>query len=195
VSIAAILLAAMPATSGLPALFAWSDDETLIEHQVRQIEEALASITTDPVAIEVVLGYDAERVIPLIARDNVEPIVDAGWQDAASSMRVGAASVPRGTTTALVTDVSRPCAAATFRRLLDAQIETRACVVRANSGAATPFVVDAETLAALRNARADAGGINAVLAMREGGTIWADAGSIIEVATPADVTAARRMLA
>jgi CTP:molybdopterin cytidylyltransferase MocA len=67
-------------------------ESTLIEYQIEQVTAAGVR------DVEVVLGYEAERVIPLVALDGVEAIIDANWRSGeVSSLRVGAAAVPRGT--------------------------------------------------------------------------------------------------
>ena len=102
---AAILLAADDVLiDGVPvALLPWRDDETLIEFQVAQLQAAGVDV------VEVVLGYEAERIIPLVALDNVEPIVNDRWREgAAGSLRVGATAVPRETETAIIVRVDEP---------------------------------------------------------------------------------------
>ena len=85
------------------ALAPWDDDLTLIEYQIAQLQSAGAG------DIEVVLGWDAERAIPLVTGENVEPIVNATWaSDAASTWRTGAAAVVRGTASALVINIAAP---------------------------------------------------------------------------------------
>ncbi|HXK34261.1 MAG TPA: hypothetical protein VNM91_09635, partial [Dehalococcoidia bacterium] len=73
--VAAILDASPQADlGGAPlALAPWDADETLIEFEVRQLRDAGARV------VIVVLGYEAERIIPLVARDDVEPIVHPDW--------------------------------------------------------------------------------------------------------------------
>ena len=159
--IAAILLAAHDASiDDVPlALLPWGDDQTLIEYHVAQLQAAGANV------IEVVLGYDAERIIPLVARDNVEPIVNARWQDdAASALRVGATAVPRETTAAIVARVDEPRAAYVYRQLLDERLRSGSAITRVGGAASTPIVVNPAVLAELRNTSNDAGGLDAILA-------------------------------
>ncbi|MEX2247539.1 MAG: NTP transferase domain-containing protein [Dehalococcoidia bacterium] len=149
-SIAAILLADrdVPALGGPPALLPWHDGETLVEYQVAQLLEAGVG------AVEVVLGADADRIIPLVARDNVEPVVNARWRDGvAGSLRVGASAVPRGTETALIVEVIQPRPAEIYRRLLDAHLGNGAgiTVPTFKGTAGRPIVVDTAALAELRN--------------------------------------------
>jgi CTP:molybdopterin cytidylyltransferase MocA len=105
---------------------------------------------------EVVLGYDAERVIPFVAADNVEPIVNVAWQaDAASSLRAGASAVVRGTDTAIIVDVAEPRDTDTLRALLQAHAKGSAGVTvpSLDGERGTPIVAGERALAAVRNAR------------------------------------------
>lgn len=149
---AAILVAAAkaPWQDDALALQPWSDDQTLVEYQIEQLQAAGIR------DIEVVLGHDAERVIPLVAADNVEPIVNAAWdRDPASALRVGASAIVRGTMTAIVLDIAEPRPAAILRALLDAQAATDAevTVPHFEGTHGMPMVFGARALAALRNVR------------------------------------------
>lgn len=162
-TVAAILLAAERADiDAAPlALAPWGNDQTLIEYEIAALLGAGAD------AVEVVLGYDAERIIPFVAQDNVEPIVDATWQlDMASAIRIGAAAVPRGTREALIIDVTRPRTPHAIVSVREAHAHGGAAVTRAASGATPgwPAVVTADVLAELRNATAETDGIEGVLA-------------------------------
>jgi CTP:molybdopterin cytidylyltransferase MocA len=161
-TIAAILLAAESAEpSGEALALAPSDDgETLVEWQIAELLEAGADV------VEVVLGCDAERLIPLVAADNVEPIVHSGWEhDHAGGVRIGATAVPRDTHTAIIVDIARPASAGTCSALLEAHAATGASVTRAASPVVPgmPVVVDTGVLAELRNATDERGGFEAVL--------------------------------
>jgi nicotine blue oxidoreductase len=150
VTTAGIVLAAHALPDGRsPALLAWLDDATLIEWQIVQLR--LAGIRD----IEVVVGCEPERVIPLISGDNVEAIVDGRWASGlGSSLRVGASAVPRGTDVAVITRVDAPRPAVTFVALLDAFEQRSAPVVRAAYGAVAglPLIIGEDALAAARNA-------------------------------------------
>ena len=94
-----------------------TDDETLIEFEMRQLRAAGVDV------IEVVLGAHADAIIPLVAADDVEPIVDDGWRAGeASWLRVGAAAVPRDTTRALIVHAGRPRPAALYRALIETPV-------------------------------------------------------------------------
>ncbi len=185
--IAAILLAANDELiDGVPiALLPWRDDETLIEFHVAQLQAAGVNV------VEVVLGYDAERIIPLVARDNVEPIVDGRWRaGAAGSLRVGATAVPRETDTAIVVRVDEPRSAGVYRRLLDEHRRTGAPITQASSG--SPIVVSRAMLAELRNVT-DGGGLEAVLARHAGEAVQVafDDDTTVRIETADDYALAR----
>ena len=161
--IAAILLAAGDASiDGVPlALLPWDDGETLIEYHVAQLRAAGVDV------IEVVLGYEAERIIPLVALDDVEPIVNARWQDGeAGSLRVGATAVPRDTSAAIVVRIDEPREAGVYRQLLDEHARSGAAITRpAFEGTpGTPIIVERAVLAEVRNATDAAGGLDGILA-------------------------------
>lgn len=147
-AIAAILLAAGDTlVDGVPVpLLSWREDETLVEWQVAQLRAAGADV------VVVVLGYEAERIIPLVARDNVEPIVNERWRDGvAGSLRVGAAAIPRESDAAIVARVDEPCAAEVYRRLLDGHAANGGLIARVSRGA--PIVFGSMMLGELRSLR------------------------------------------
>jgi len=148
--VAAVVLAtgSQDGADPLAALWPWGDGATLIEFQIAQLQAAGVD------AIEVVLGDRAERVIPLIARGDVEPIVNPRWRDGvASSIRAGAAAVPRGTTTAIIVDVAEPRPAAVFRRLLQEHAALVAAITRPSyeGTPGTPIVLNQAVLSEARN--------------------------------------------
>ena len=160
-ALAAILLAAAaPPFGDAPlALLPWLGEDTLIEYQIEQL--LLAGVRD----IEVVLGDGADAIIPLIARENVEPIVDGGWRaSAASSLRAGAAAVLRGTSAALIADIAEPRPAAMYRALIDAHVSAPAAITRPNYGdtPGAPVVVDAATLAEVRNLAGASASLDAI---------------------------------
>ncbi len=154
-SVAAILIAAAATTPGFDAplpLLPFGDDETLAEFHVRQILDAGVR------DIEIVLGDDAARIIPLIARDNVEPVPSSTAAGPAAWLRAGAGATLRGAGTALVIDIATPRTAAFLRALLDAHAAAGADVTRPSHAGTPgePWVTAEPALAALRNARGDA---------------------------------------
>lgn len=164
--IAAILLAAGPADALPlpPALLPWHGDETLVEFQIRQIRG------TGIRDIVVVLGCEAERIIPLVAADNVEPIVDPRWAEGeASWIRVGAAAVPRSTTTALLARIEEPRPASSYRWLIAAQATSGMSISRASAAGRrdTPVIADATLLTELRNLPDGRGTLGALLARND----------------------------
>ena len=150
---AAIILATRPApwTDSPIALLPWIDEDTLIEYVIAGLRHAGVR------DIEVVLGFHADAVIPLISGDNVEPIVDARWSTGlASSIRAGASAVVRGTNTAIIADVAAPRPASFYQRLLDVHLsEGRAATGPSGARHDTPVVVNDIILAELRNLRDD----------------------------------------
>jgi CTP:molybdopterin cytidylyltransferase MocA len=153
--VAAIVIATDPA-SWRPeplALIPWGEDATLGEFHVEQLRAAGVR------DIEVVLGYQADAVIPFVAGDNVEPIVNAAWEaEPSSTLRTGAAALVRGTTAAIVIDIAEPRPASLLRALRNAHEDSGAEVtVPSCEGApGTPIVLGAEAIAMLRNVRGDA---------------------------------------
>ena len=159
---AAIILAASDATSdGLPlALMQVGNDTTLIEWQIEQLQLAGVEV------IEVVLGYEADRILSLVSGNDVEPIIDGRWQDGeASCLRTAASAVPRDTQTAIIVGIDYPVSRETCRRLL-ATHRDDAEVTRAAVDGATlrlPVVVGATVLGQLRNVSAERG-LDAIVA-------------------------------
>jgi len=151
------------------ALAPWEERETLIEWQIAQLQEAGAGV------IQVVLGPHAERIIPLVSGNDVEPIVNDRWDEVrtglvlaadgeAASLRVGATATPRNTTTAIIVWISRPRAAHMIKAVLDEHVAAGAKVSRLFSGDVleSPVCVDAEVLARMRNLP-DGAGVDDVL--------------------------------
>lgn len=135
-----------------PAMLPWRDAFTLIEYQIAQLRDAGAQ------DIEVVLGYDAQRVIPLVTGENVEPIVNATWAtDATSSWRTAAAALVRGTASAIVIDIAEPRPASLLLALVEAHEHGgREITAPAYEGTrGRPVVMGERALAALRNLRGD----------------------------------------
>jgi molybdenum cofactor cytidylyltransferase len=160
-AVAAILLAAgAPGETGLPAaLWLWDEGATLIEFQIAQLQTAGIG------AIEVVLGDQAERIIPMVAGGEVEPIVNPRWRDGApSSIRAGASAVPRGTDAAIIVDVTQPRPAEVYRRLLDEHQTHDAAITRPSfeGTPGSPIVVNEAILSEARNLT-DSNGLQALL--------------------------------
>jgi CTP:molybdopterin cytidylyltransferase MocA len=164
---AAIVLATttVPGIDGPLALAPWRDDEALVEYVVAQV---LSAGIRD---IEVVIAPDGEAIIPLVARDNVEPVIDPRGEGTASAIQIGATALPRGTMHALIIDVAEPRPASMLRSLIDAHAAGDAAVTRASHGGTTgaPFVAGEAVLAALRNV-ADADALSRVLALLKAAT-------------------------
>ncbi len=144
---------------GPPALWPWRGGETLIEYHLAQL--AAAGVRD----IVVVLGYEAERIIPLVARDNVEPIIDPRWVSGpTASLRTGASAVPRGADTAIIVYINEPRPAAIFTTLLDAHFDGGAAITRPSweGSPGAPIIIGEAVLAEVRNLTDDARGIEAV---------------------------------
>jgi molybdenum cofactor cytidylyltransferase len=162
-ALVAILIASAAPESpddGPPALWPWNVGETLIEYHLAQL--AAAGVRD----IVVVLGYDAERIIPLVARDNVEPIIDPRWASGpASSLRVGASAVPRGADTAVLVYIGEPRPAAIFATLLDAHFLGGAAITRPSweGSPGAPIIVGDAILIELRSLLDGAGNLDGLL--------------------------------
>jgi len=161
-AVAAVILAAGASERmGRPkALLPWTGGETLVEYQVAQLLAAGVEV------VVVVVGDDADRIIPLVSRDGVEPIVNERWREGrAGSVRVGTAAVPRDTDTALIVNVDQPRPAAVYRALLDAHIAGAAQVTRpVHAGAhGHPIVLGRGALAEARNVVDATQGLRAVI--------------------------------
>lgn len=131
------------------ALAPWDGDETLIEYEVRQLRDAGAHV------VIVVLGYEAERIIPLVTGDDVEPIVHVAWRDdPAGALRTGASAVPRHTDTAILLELHEPRPASLIASQLEAHALASASVTLpvARGRVGAPRIIGAQALAALRNA-------------------------------------------
>lgn len=154
-SVAAIVIATAraPWQPGALAILPFDDDATLVEFHIQQLRAAGVR------DIEVVLGYDADRVIPFVVGDNVEPIVNPAWEmEPASTFRTGGAALVRGATAAIVVDVAEPRPAAVLRSLCEAHEDAgyQITVPSFNGTTGTPIVFGAEAIAALRNVRGGA---------------------------------------
>ncbi|MBI5284787.1 MAG: NTP transferase domain-containing protein [Chloroflexi bacterium] len=160
-TIAAILLAA-GASADLresPALLSFDGDAMLIEYQVAQLQAAGVDVT------EVVLSADADRILPLVSGDDVEPILNPRPESLAAAFRVGASAVPRDTATAIIVSVEQPRPSEVYRRLLEAHAASGAAITRPTFEGTPgwPLVVDGAVLAELRNLTSDALGLRPVL--------------------------------
>lgn len=161
--LAAIIIADTATSAGEPLALIPYGDATIIEYQIEQL---IAAGVRD---VEVVLGCDADRIVPIVSRDNVEPVINARWQTSrASALRAGASAVPRGTDAAMIIEIDRPRDAAVLRALLDAHdAHPDAVVVPTFEGTrGTPVIVDEAMLGELRNVR-DGASLDRLLARRD----------------------------
>lgn len=128
---------------GLLALAPWHGDETLVEWQLAQV---LAADVRD---IEVVIPPDGDAIIPLVARDNVEPVIDTRNTGVASAIQAGVTALPRGTTDVLIVDVAQPTDHKSLRRLID--LYQGDDYLGIGAGTRTPLIVRDDVAARLRN--------------------------------------------
>jgi len=134
------------------ALLQWRDDERLVEFHLRQLRDAGIR------DVQLVLGYEADTVIPFIGGDNVEPMIVGAWETgAAAAWRTGASGVLRGTDTAVLSRIDQPRPASVFATLLEAHAQGKAAITVPTSHGrrGAPLIAGAEALAALRNVRDD----------------------------------------
>ena len=148
--IAGILLADsdLVVDGGPVALAPWGDGETLVEWQVAQLQAAGAEV------VEVVVGAHAERIIPLVSGNDVEPIVNDRWAEGeAASLRVGGTATPRNTSTAVIVWAAQPRTADVIKAVLGEHVAAGARVTRPFSGdvPGSPVCIDAGVLARVRN--------------------------------------------
>lgn len=148
-SLAAIIFAGAPLDGDAPlALASWTVNETLIEWQTAQVRDAGVR------DIVIVLGHEAQRVLPLVSGDNIDAIIDPRWDDdPASALRSGASAVARGTTAALLIELAEPRPASLCAAVLNAHESTDGAITRpAYHGiAGSPILVDENTLVIMRN--------------------------------------------
>lgn len=175
--------------AGLLALAPWRESETLVEYVVEQV---LAAGVRD---IEVVIPPDGDAIIPLIARDNVEPVIDRRNAGTASAIQIGATALPRGTTDALIIDVAQPRPAALLRALINTHEKGGAAVTRAAHAGKVgwPFIAGEAVLGALRNV-SDAASLERVLASLASATRdWAcdDPVALLEIRSGEDLARSR----
>lgn len=162
-TLAAIVLAAGQLADRSVAAQLRLGDETLGEHVVRQVREAGVR------DIEVVLGPNADVIIPTLALEDVEPIVDARWSDGVASwLRTGASAVPRGTNLALIIDVREPRPAWLLQGVIEASTHDAIAHAEYDGAVGSPWVVPEDALARLRTMRGELGDDLAALMARCG---------------------------
>jgi CTP:molybdopterin cytidylyltransferase MocA len=130
------------------AVLPWDEGEPLVAWQIAQMQRAGVEV------VEVVLGANAEDVIPLVSADDVEPIVNDRWAEGeVASLRVGATATPRNTTTAVLVRITQPRSAEVIEAVLQEHLDAKARVTRPFSGDVPgwPVCIDADVLARVRN--------------------------------------------
>ena len=170
----AILLAAGESRrmGGLKALLTWRGT-TLIEHQVSSLFEAGVD------RIVVVLGYDADRLIPLVeGRENVEWVLNPHYlQGKTTSIKKGLSAVSyRDATELLLLNVDQPRSPATVRTLLERHHEHGRLITIPEFGGkgGHPIIVSAGLLSELQTVDEETQGIKAVVRRHADDTVRVD---------------------
>jgi CTP:molybdopterin cytidylyltransferase MocA len=162
---AAILLAGgESARMGRPKpLLVWGD-ETLVEYQVRQLQQA----GCNPVIV--VLGAHEDAVRPLVHRTGAHAVINELYaQGRASSVRVGAGALAEDIQAALILNVDQPRPVAVHRQLLAAMDATeRPIAVAAHDGhRGHPVAFAGAIFPELREVREATEGMRAVMERHE----------------------------
>ena len=159
----AILLAAGESRrmGGLKALLLWQG-ATLIEHQIDSLFDAGVD------HIVVVLGHDADRLIPLVqGRANLEWVINPCYlQGKTTSVKKGLSAVSyRDATELLILNVDQPRNSETVRRLLARHHEHGRLITvpefRGKGG--HPIIIAARLLSELQSIAEETQGIKAVV--------------------------------
>ncbi|HXF51367.1 MAG TPA: nucleotidyltransferase family protein [Dehalococcoidia bacterium] len=190
--VAAILLAAgRSERMGRPKpLLPWGS-QTLVAYQVTE----LAAAGCDPVIV--VLGHDADAVLPHLDHPRVEVVVNPRYDEGrASSLRAGAQAVPYDADAVVVLSVDQPRPREVVLRLLAEHERSGALVTqpehRGHRG--HPVVLSAALLPELRQVTEETLGLRAVLRAHAGETRlvpFDDAVVTVDLNTPADVERAQ----
>jgi molybdenum cofactor cytidylyltransferase len=159
----AILLAAGESRrmGGLKALLPW-EGTTLIEHQIASLFEAGVD------RIVVVLGHDADRLIPLVeGRENLEWVVNPRYlQGKTTSIKKGLSAVSyRDAAELLILNVDQPRSAETVRCLLERHHEHGRLITIPEFGGkgGHPVIIVARLLSELQSIDEETQGIKAVV--------------------------------
>jgi len=156
----AILLAAGESTRmGRPkALLPWGDS-MLIEWQIGELREAGVE------DIVVVLGHDAQAILPAVLHEPHVVINEEYKQGRASSLRTGAAALPDSADPIVILNVDQPRPREVHERLLASHSESSALItVPASDGKrGHPVIVAGSLLGELREASEERLGLHGVL--------------------------------
>jgi molybdenum cofactor cytidylyltransferase len=164
--VAALLLAGGESTRmGRPkALLEWGG-ETLIEYQIDELRQP-------PVErVVVVLGHRANDVRPFAEKLECEVIVNELWERGrASSLRLGARSLPDDTRTIVIVDVDSPRPRIVIHRLLENHIRASSMITvpTFDGQRGHPTIIDGWLLPELRRVRERSQGLRGLLDAHEG---------------------------
>ena len=163
--VAALLLAGGESTRmGRPkALLEWGG-ETLIEYQIDELRQP-------PVErVVVVLGHRANDVRPFAEKLECEVIINDLWERGrASSLRVGARSLPDDTRTIVILDVDAPRPRIVIHRLIENHIRASSMITvpTFDGQRGHPTVIDGWLLPELRRVRERSQGLRGLLEAHE----------------------------
>jgi molybdenum cofactor cytidylyltransferase len=146
---------------GLKALLPW-EGTTLIEHQIASLFDAGID------RIVVVLGHDADRLIPLVeGRANLEWVVNPRYlQGKTTSIQKGLSAVSyRDATELLILNVDQPRSSETVRCLLERHHEHGRLITVPEFGGkgGHPIIIAARLLSELQSIEEETQGIKAVV--------------------------------
>jgi CTP:molybdopterin cytidylyltransferase MocA len=175
------------------AVFLW-DGQPLIAYQVGE----LAAAGCRPVVV--VLGHEADAIIPFIVHPAAEVVVNPRWAEGrASSLRAGAQAVPDDADAVVVLNVDQPRPRHIIARLAAEHERGGALVTQPEyrGKRAHPVALSAALLPDLRSVTEETLGLRAVLRAHAAETRlvpFDDPVVTVDLNTPGDVRAARALL-
>ena len=167
--VAALLLAGGESTRmGRPkALLEWGG-ETLIEYQINELRQPPVE------SVIVVLGHRADDVRPFAERTECDIVVNELWERGrASSLRLGARSLPDDTRTIVILDVDSPRPRIVIHRLIEnhSRASSMITVPTFDGQRGHPTVIDGWLLPELRRVRERSQGLRGLLEAHEGDVV------------------------
>ena len=176
-TVAALVLAGGESTRmGRPkALLEWVG-ETLIEYQIEELRQPPVEL------VVVVLGHRADDIRPFAEKLKCEVIVNELWERGrASSLRMGARSLPDDTRTIIILDVDSPRPRIVIHRLIENHIRASSMITvpTFDGQRGHPTVIDGWLLPELRRVRERTQGLR--------GLIEAHESDIVEVPFESDI--------
>ncbi len=192
-TIAAVLLAGGESRRmGQPkALLKWGANQTLIEYQIDELRQP-------PVEkIVVVLGHEAERIRPLAEKTRCEVVVNELYKRGrASSLRMGARTLPDDTRAVVILDVDQPRPRVVIHRLIESHVRASNMItVPAFEGQrGHPTVIDGWLLPELRQVRERTLGLRGFLERHEADVVEVPFDSevvLLGMNTPAEYESAK----